>query len=278
MIVWEMDHDFWVPPFSLAKRIYFKLINKVDRIITVSQTQKKRMIDHGVDPEKITVIRNFIDTKEFSPHPNKIDSNYILYVAKFAERKNQLLLLEAFKKIEKEHPHLKLYLVGPKSGAFTSKKTKGSPYYQRCLKYIRKYSLEEKVKIFENLSDEELIELYRDATLFVFPSYEEAFGMTLLEAMACGCCCLVNNIDTSLEIIGDARVAVNVNDSAAFAGQMELLLNNKALRKQIEEKARQRAVKVFDSKVAREQFKTLLKGIANLNRQVSVGTKPTLKK
>jgi glycosyltransferase involved in cell wall biosynthesis len=91
----------------------------------------------------------------------------------------------------------------------------------------------------------------------VFPSYEEAFGMTLLEAMACGCCCLVNKLDTSLEIIGDAGFSIDVNNKNAFVGKIESLLKDEILRKRYEILARQRAVSTFDSKIASREFEAI---------------------
>jgi len=261
MIAWETDHDFWVPPFNWAKKTYYKYIRKAPCIVTVSEVQKQRIIDQGVDPKKVHVVLNAIDIRKFTPGKREKHGEYILYVAKFAERKNQLLLLDVFKSVSDINPDVKLCLVGPKSGAFTSRSSKGSPYYQKCIKFIKSNGLENKVKIVENLDDEALIELYQNASLFVFPSYEEAFGMTLLEAMACGCCCLVNKLGTSLELIGDAGISVDVNNKNAFVGKIEAILKDEILRKRYEILARQRAVKIFDSRVASREFAAIFEKV-----------------
>jgi glycosyltransferase involved in cell wall biosynthesis len=265
MIAYETDHDFWVPPFIRVKKLYQRLINQVERVVAVSPSQKRRMLDRGIAPDRIVLINNYTDTRQFSPPPDKQRKKhppYLLNVAKFTPRKNQLLLLEAFKGLRDKNPSkysdLELYLVGPGTGAFTAKRTRPSPYYKKCLEYIKKHSLEQKVTIFENVTDGELVELYRNAALFAFPSFEEGFGLTLLEAMACGCPCLANNIETSLDIMGDVGIPVDVNDMEKFTGQIERLLEDDALRKELAAKGRQRAVSMFDLSVAGKQFKALL--------------------
>ena len=267
MIAWEMDHIFWTPPITRVKKIYHSLINQTDRVIAISSAQKRRMIGLGINPNKIALIYGAIDTSKFTPLDDedaetKETQNYILYVAKFTERKNHLALLKAFKKVISisglKYPNLKLYLVGPATGAFTSKGKEPSPYYMKCLEYVQKSSLGGRVKFYKDVSDEELIELYRHATLFVFPSLEEGFGMTLLEAMACGCPCIVNNIEPPSEIIGNAGCLVNAENPEELADKIEELLENTPLRNQLGALARQRAVSVFDSTLIGEHFKALL--------------------
>lgn len=259
MIAWEMDHVFWTPPFSFAKRIYHRLINKVNQIVTESSAQKKRMIARGIDPDKISIVYNSIDTDKFSPaEKGKEHPKYLLYVAKFEERKNQLFLLEVFRKLADRYSDIKLYLVGPGSGAFTSRNAKPGLYFRKCAKYIQKHSLEQKVKIFEEITDEELIGLYRNASIFVFPSLEEGFGMTLLEAMSCGCCCISNSIETSAEIIGNAGILADVKDLDQFVNKIRLLLDDDSIREKYKAAARERAVSTFDSKISSQQFKAVL--------------------
>jgi glycosyltransferase involved in cell wall biosynthesis len=269
MIAYETDHDFWVPPFVLVKELYHLLINQVDRVVAGSPTQKKRMLDRGIDPDKIILINNHTDVHQFTPNSRKIAKmpRYILNVSKFAERKNQLALLKAFKKLRdrnaSKYSDIKLFLVGPGTGAFTAKHSLPSPYYLRCLEYILKHSLEQDVIIFENLEDKELIKLYRNATLFVFPSTEEGFGLTLVEAMACGCCCVANKIETSLDMIGKAGISVDVNNAIKLTKTIESLLENDSLRRKLASQARQRAVSKFGLRVAGKHFKALIKEVIN---------------
>ena len=268
MIAWELDHEFWVPPITKVKRLYHYLVDKTNIVIAISSVQKRRMVSYGVEPEKIILLYNCIDTRKYSPLEGKVGEkdtdNYILYVAKFAERKNHLSLLKAFKKVVDEcgdvYPDLKLYLVGPSTGAFTSKSKEESSYYRKCLDYIHKH-LEGRVNLFEDMTDDELINLYQNALLFVFPSLEEGFGMTLLEAMSCGCPCVSYNIEPQSEILGDAGYIVKDNSVDQLANAIIILLKNNRLKEKLRKLGRKRAVSMFDIEVIGRQLEYLIENI-----------------
>lgn len=257
-IFWEFDHIFWTPPLTIIKRIYHRLISKSTVIVTISSEQKRRLIKQGISENKIKVIYNAVDTKKYHPLRKKSNKNYILNVAKFTERKNQLLLLEAFNNIITKYNNFKLIFVGPKGGAFTAPKDSVSEYYVKCLNYIKSKNLEEKVIFFENIKEEELIKLYQESTLFIFPSLEEGFGMALLEAMACGCACISNNIEPMTEILGEAGILINMSNSNTLSEKINLLLNNPELRRKLGKLARERAVSVFGLDKIHKQFEELL--------------------
>ena len=71
----------------------------------------------------------------------------------------------------------------------------------------------------------ELAALYRGATLFVYPTLYEGFGLPLLEAMACGAPVLAGDIEAVREVGGDAVVAVNPRDLVEVANTVRRLLD-----------------------------------------------------
>jgi len=261
-IAWELDHEFWVPPITKVKRFYYYLAKKTDKIIAISTIQKKRKIQNGIHPAKIEIIYNAIDTNKYKPLKNNNYKKYLLYVAKFTKRKNQLTLLRAFQilinKNKIKYSKLQLILVGPSSGAFSSKHKEVSQYYQKCINFINESLINDKVIILENINDDDLISLYQQATLFVFPSLEEGFGMSLLEAMACGCPCIANNIEPMSEVLGPAGWLVNIENLDELIIAIETLLNNDELRQQLSCLARQRAISLFDITLIGKQFSMLL--------------------
>ncbi|KPJ70722.1 hypothetical protein AMJ51_01155 [Microgenomates bacterium DG_75] len=259
LIAWEMDHNFWVGPETIVKKIYHFLISRADKVFTLSQIQKKRMISKGIKPSKIIVIPAGVDTKKFTPSKQKKEK-YLLSVGKFIESKNQLILLKAFKKLtsQKKFEDYKLCLVGPISGAFTSPSTKGSEYYHQCMAYVRQEDLEKKVKFYQDLTEKKLIGLYQKAALFVFPSKEEGFGLVLLEAMACGCPCLANDIAPLSGILGEAGRKIDASQPEILAREMKKILLDQSLAKKMGESARKRAVSKFGTQVINKQFKELI--------------------
>ncbi len=260
LIAWEMDHDFWVEPETIAKKIYHFFVNQAEKVLTLSQIQRKRMTRKGVNPSKIRVIPAAVDTKKFIPSKQKKEK-YLLCAGKFIENKNQLTLLKAFKILvsQKKFGDYKLYLVGPFGGSFTGPSAQGSDYYQRCKNYILKEDLKKKVKFYQNISEKKLISFYQQAALFVFPSREEGFGLALLEAMACGCPCLASDIEPLSKILGKAGRLVDASQPDVLARAMEKLLLDQPLAKRMGESARKRAVAKFNIKVVSKQFKALLK-------------------
>ena len=82
--------------------------------------------------------------------------------------------------------------------------------------------------------------------------------MTLLEAMACGCVCMANNIETSMDIIDDAGIVVNVEDTENFSRQIISLLKDKQRQTILSHLARNRAVEKYDYKIAVQKFNYIL--------------------
>ena len=99
-----------------------------------------------------------------------------------------------------------------------------------------------------------MIRLYQDAEAFVFPAVEEAFGMSLLEAMACGCACIVTDREPMNEIIHNAGVLCDMSDARILAEKIREILHNNALRELLRKKARQRAIELFHADIVHKQF------------------------
>ena len=77
-------------------------------------------------------------------------------------------------------------------------------YYKTLKNYILQENLEKSVQIFENLDREYLLDLYKSASLYLFTSYSEVFGLTTLEAMTQGCNVIVSNTSSLPEINSSA--------------------------------------------------------------------------
>jgi len=124
-------------------------------------------------------------------------------------------------------------------------------YYRQCQEFVRENGLENVVDFKGLLTTAELVEEYRKAAVFVFPTREEAFGLALVEAMACGLPCLVSNIEPLSELLGDAGVLTATDDPGRLAHDLAELLADAHRRGRLGELARERARKVFDSRTIR---------------------------
>ena len=105
------------------------------------------------------------------------------------------------------------------------------------------------------LPDKELGELYNLATLFVYPSMYEGFGLPPLEAMACCCPVVASNVASLPEVCGDAALYVDPHDVNSIAEGIHKVLTDDDLRQSLIEKGLERAKLFSWEKSAKEHIK-----------------------
>lgn len=91
------------------------------------------------------------------------------------------------------------------------------------------------------ISDEALINLYRGATGFIYPSIEEGFGLPVIESFYCGCPVITSNRSCLPEVSADAGLLVNPYDAVAIAEAMSVLTANETKRNELRAKGFKRA-------------------------------------
>lgn len=137
-------------------------------------------------------------------------------------RKNLLSLLGAMVEVRKSHPDAHLMLFG--RAALTAERE------EAFRKAVDALGLSESVSLTGFVSDAELAALYRRASVFVFPSLYEGFGLPVLEAMAAGTCTIARNQSAMAEILGDAGVQVETADPSLLASAICTLVDDPARR------------------------------------------------
>jgi len=211
-------HDVEVPPKSeWLNRIWFVLYHftagKAAKIIVPSlNTAKDVMRILHVPEEKIVVVYDGVEHEKFKPLDREgakkyvkskygINNAFILsVVGTFIPRKNVLRLLYAYHKLPDDtKSRYKLVIIGKRKG----------PLYNEALETITRLNLEERVILTGYVSQEDLPLLYNSASLFVFLSLYEGFGLTPLEAMACGTPVIASRTSSLPEVINDAGMMVN---------------------------------------------------------------------
>lgn len=210
--------------FKLIYRLFIPLILAFSKkIITISQFSKKEIISYyQIKTDKIEVIYNGID-KQFTKKENQNTEKYILGVSSLDYRKNFKGLIEAFNQIS--NPELKFYIIGSDNGAFKSM-IKG---------------MYNNVHFLGRVSDEELVQYYSNALIFIYPSFYEGFGFPPLEAMACGTPVICSNITSLPEVGGDAVVYCDPYNIQDIKEKIELVLNDASLQEELKVKGLERA-------------------------------------
>lgn len=149
------------------------------------------------------------------PDPPPLDAPYALTVGSFDRRKNVAGLMEAFKLLDL--PDVRLVVIGRPNRVFAKTQLSDSQYGSR-------------VRVETGADDRALRSWYSHARLFVFPSLYEGFGLPPLEAMACGCPCLISPCGALAETFGDAASYCDPRSVQDMAQKMRLLLLDESLR------------------------------------------------
>lgn len=212
---------------------------RAKKIIADSQSTKNDIVNFfNINPSKVSVVRLAADAF-FRKLPSKekrkgvlkkynIDKKYILSVGTIEPRKNFTTLIKAFNIAKKRNAGFGYKLViagrtGWKSEA-TYTEREASPYKDDIL-FIGK------------VSDEDLLQIYNQAELFVFPSVFEGFGLPVLEAMSCGLPVISSNCSSLKEIAGNAGILVTPNDYKEISKQISDILKNEKLKEELKKKS-----------------------------------------
>jgi glycosyltransferase involved in cell wall biosynthesis len=219
--------------FTLTERIYFSTIkflaSKADMVLTISKTEKTRLLKHGFNSEnKIDVIYLGVQNryKPLKNHPkeeitrvqNKFDlpERFILYVGRINPRKNFFNLLRAITFIKDKE--IKLVLAGQYDG-------KSNNLHD----IIEEQGLEGKVVLLGYVDDNDLPTLYSLATVFCYVSHDEGFGLPPLESLASGVPVVIANTGSLPEVCGDAGVYCDPNNPSDIAQKIDSLLSDSSL-------------------------------------------------
>ena len=206
-------------------------VKKAKRILTISEHTKKDIVkEYSIDPQTIIVTYPGYDKTKFSPpavgselrikeikDKYKIENDYILYVGTLQPRKNIVRLIQAFAYLK--DPKLQLVIVGKKGWLYDDILTKGN-----------ELGVSERIVFTDYVEEDKLPIFYQNATCFILPSLYEGFGLTVVEAMACGCPVIVSNTSSLPEIVGDAGIRINPNDVKNISSAIKRVLSNSEIR------------------------------------------------
>ena len=153
-----------------------------------------------------------------------ITGPFLLSVGTLEPRKNFPFLIRAFAQALPVIPNVKLVLVGRKGwGA------------DEVFEEVQRKKIADSFIWLENVGDDALRDLYRIASLFLYPSLNEGFGLPLLEAMSCGLPILASPESAGFEVVGMAATLCSLRDSQLWAEKIVDLLQNPMAREALSE-------------------------------------------
>jgi len=168
------------------KRLLWKLfikkrINSSALWITTSSLEQERLVHVGAKKNNSIVIPDYFNGNERFNYDVDISNqlkynqeNFILYVGRISIEKNLIFLIDVFSKIETLIDNYKYIIIGP---------VDDQQYYRILKRKIRELKLEEKIIIELNVSQNKLIEYYKNSKLILLPSFIESLGLIVLESI-----------------------------------------------------------------------------------------------
>lgn len=237
MTIHDLNHLEFPQYYSPFHKYYYKYIVKTSalkckKILTDSKFSKGEILKWlkfdesnvkvtycGVG-EKFRIIKDEIELERVQKK-YKLPNKFVLYVGNLRPHKNVESLVEAMKSID----NIRLVINGKAN--------------ESLKQIIDKYTLKERIQFIGYIDEEDLPVIYNLATVFVFPSLYEGFGLPPLEAMACGCPVVTSNVSSLPEVVGSLAITVDPKDKEKIANSIQLLLSNKVMRENMSIEASQ---------------------------------------
>ena len=231
----DMTYYLYPELHARTRRVIFPTAMRVssrqaDAILTVSESTRNDVIRLlNVDPGKIFTTQLGVDQKfrvtQDADAKDQVASHYdlprkfILYLGTIEPRKNLPLLIRSYASLVENGTDHRLVLAG-----------KFCWVYEGVLNLVKQLGLEGRVHFTGYVAQEDLPLLYNLASLFVYPTFYEGFGLPVLEAMACGVPVITSEIASLPEIVGEAGLLVQPGDQHALSDAIKKVLGDPAYR------------------------------------------------
>ncbi len=235
---------------------------RVDRIISISRCTHDDLVRFfKVDPQKSRVIYLAVDSSvkpeapAFATDPDWVShieggSPWLLSPYNLEPRKNLPGLCRAMPEILRQHPDTRLVLFG--RAAWSEQREKDFDAE------LEKLGIAPCVHRTGFVSEGELVWLYANASIFVFPTFYEGFGYPIIEAMSAGACVVAGNTSSMAELLDGVGTGVDVRDSQSIAGAVSSLLSDPDRRAEAGRKGREWAAGFSLDNLVDQTFATYL--------------------
>ncbi|MEM3553505.1 MAG: GT4 family glycosyltransferase PelF [Candidatus Hadarchaeum sp.] len=244
---------FQVTKYLLGTMLTRLILRRCNRVIAVSQALANEVINLGINPNKVVVISNGVDVERFKPLPPQHRQNIILYVGSLIERKGVRFLLAAMPNVFAALPDYQLLIVGE------------GPQYPMLKQMTESLNIADKVVFLGFQSYDQVRTLMQRAKLLVLPSIEEAQGVVLLEALACGTPVVASKVGGIPEVVTrDVGVLVPSANPAALSEAIISILTNSKIWLDMSHQARVRAENVYNWKEIAKQTISVYKEVLGL--------------
>ncbi len=241
---------------SIDRKIYERKFRyaceHADAVIAISE-QTKRDIIHffGIDEKKISVIYQSCSPifyqslsnieREMVRKKYKLPSNYLLNVGTIEERKNLMTLVKALKHSKSDLP---LVVVGRKTA-----------YFDKVRQYIHEHQLTQRIHFIEKINFSDLPAIYQMASLFIYPSFFEGFGIPIIEALHSSTPVIAAKGSCLEEAGGAHSLYIHPGDEKELAEKIDAVLSTKDLRDKMIREGKDYVKKFNEGEIAEKLIK-----------------------
>lgn len=222
-----------------------------DLVIAISEQTKKDIVTYlNINPDKIKVIyqgcapifKEEIPNEylELTRSKYQLPNQFILNVGTIETRKNVLSVIKAIKEIETQ-----LVIIGKKT-----------VYFKEVKNYIAENNLQNKVVFLENVELKELASIYRMASVFIYPSVFEGFGIPIIEALYSKTPVITSKGGCFSEAGGENTVYIDPLNTEEIKGELEEILANSEKRELMKQKGFEFVQKFNDDIIAKNWVET----------------------
>ncbi len=194
-------------------------------VITVSQSTADELGERGVT--HTTICHNGVDLKLYQPERVKKEEHLLVYLGRVKKYKNIDLLIEVVERLKVKAPHTSLLIAG------------GGDDIPRLKQLSKEKGLEKNVQFLGYITEEEKVNLYRRATVVVNPSFKEGWGLTNIEANACGTVVVAHDVPGLRDSVRHKETGflVGYKSLSEFVERISWLFENDKERQEMEKKA-----------------------------------------
>ena len=231
LTIHDLQYLFYPEYFTRTKLTWLRVAvprsaESARLILTPSEFTRRTVIERlNIDPAFVSVVPHGI-----SPHEGReptrdirnrydLDQPFFIYPAITYPHKNHLVLIEAFARVAKLHPDVRLVLTGGRGSMET-----------KITATIRSLGIEDRVRRLGWVPRRDLDALYHHAEALVFPSRFEGFGAPVLEAMTRDCPVIAADATALPEVVQEAGLLVSPDNPDEWANAMGDVLEDRELR------------------------------------------------
>lgn len=191
------------------------ILNRASHFIADAEQEYPQYVKEGADPERISVIPVGIDLDEFTDLPEKQKNGHktVLFLGRLDYNKGLDLLVKAFAGMKSKNTML--HIAGVDYG-----------YWQECLNLIQESGIKSQVKYIGNPQGEDKKRAFVEADVFAMPSRYETWGITFMEALACGTPVVLSDRSGAASLLPSECGAVTALDINSITNSIEHYLSS----------------------------------------------------